>query len=300
MIEYGIVVHGGAGSSKILSGGCRKACESGFRLLESGKDAIDAVTEAVTIMEDDGRFNAGSGSLLRLDGKTVEMDASVMDSTGRIGAVIGVKDVKNPIQAARAVTRTPHIVLSGQGADIFAKLCGLPRFDRVSPRALMRHRELLRLVTNGKLRTRDKRWNSLDLKKMWNFERPYEEVFAADTVGAVAIDKAGHLGVASSTGGASPMMLGRVGDTPLPGCGFYAGSAAVVAATGIGEEIIRKMLAKTVYDMVVAGKYITAACEDGVNLFPRAIPIGIIGMSAHGYAIRANRKMAGYSIIKEI
>src|SRR4030042_3853814 len=108
MIHYGIVVHGGAGSPSPFSDGCKTACESAFSLLEAGKNALDAVVEAARMLEDDGRFNAGSGSALRLDGKKIEMDASVMDSEATLGMVMAIRDVKNPIVVARAVMNTPH------------------------------------------------------------------------------------------------------------------------------------------------------------------------------------------------
>ena len=120
-ISYGVVVHGGVGSSTRLRGPCEAACTRAFAMLEKGAAALDAVIEAVRLLEDDGRFNAGSGSTLRLDGKTVEMDASVMDSEGRLGVVIALRDAKNPVLVARAVTGTPHVALAGQGADLFAR-----------------------------------------------------------------------------------------------------------------------------------------------------------------------------------
>lgn len=250
-------------------------------------------------MEDDGKFNAGSGSILRLDGKTIEMDASVMDSTGRLGMVIGVRDVKNPVLLARAVTETPHVAFSGEGAMRFARQHGFGPFHHVSPKAQARYDKLHRLVKDGKVRTQDKRWKDVDVRTLWNFDVPYENVFAPDTVGAVVMDREGRLAVAASTGGASPMLLGRVGDTALIGCGFYADGVAAVAATGIGEEIIRKMLAKSVHDAIQAGKDVKAACEEGVAHFPYAFPTGIIAISASGYAIVANRQMAACSLVKE-
>src|SRR5512142_256440 len=96
-LSYGIVVHGGAGSPLALSDGCRKACAAGFALLKKGSGALQAVIEAARILEDDGRFNAGSGSTLRLDGKTVEMDAGLMDSLGHLGIAISVRTVRNPV-----------------------------------------------------------------------------------------------------------------------------------------------------------------------------------------------------------
>src|SRR3989304_7781727 len=101
MIHYGVLAHGGAGSSSQFSDGCKAACESAFSLLETGMSALDAVVEAARILEDDGRFNAGSGSVLRLDGRTIEMDAGVMDSKNNMGMVISVRGERNPGLVAR-------------------------------------------------------------------------------------------------------------------------------------------------------------------------------------------------------
>ncbi|MDI6890792.1 MAG: isoaspartyl peptidase/L-asparaginase [Thermodesulfovibrionales bacterium] len=106
--------------------------------------------------------------------------------------------------------------------------------------------------------------------------------------------------MANSTGGFSPMMLGRVGDGPMIGCGFYAGPACALATTGIGEEIIKKVLAKTVYDMIFHGEDIKKACRKGINMFPPEIKVGIITISTTGYAVISNTEMANYVLVKEI
>ncbi len=299
-ILYGVVVHGGVGSPAELSDGCKAACESVFPLLEAGMSALDAAVEAVRILEDDGRFNAGSGSALRLDGRTIEMDAGVMDSKNNIGMVISVRGVKNPVLVARAVVHTPHVALSGLGASAFARKQGFPPFYQVSPRSLERFKKIRELIEEGKLGQENPRWQGYDVESLWNFEDiSYRDLFRCDTVGAVALDREGNTAVANSTGGASPMMLGRVGDSPLTGCGFYAGPACAVAATGIGEEIIKRMLTKTVYDIVAAGVEINDACKKGVSLFPPEIAAGLIGISKKGYAVESNRDMAHYVMLKE-
>jgi beta-aspartyl-peptidase (threonine type) len=300
MIHYGIVAHGGAGSPSHLSDGCKAACESAFDLLEDGKSALDAVVEAARILEDDGRFNAGSGSALRLDGKTVEMDASVMDSKGNIGIVIAIKNVKNPILVARNVLKTPHVALAGDGATIFARKQGFEHFHKASKSALERYKRVKQVIKEGRLSEEAPRWKDHSIESLWNFEGiSYEDVFC-DTIGTVAIDKQGVLAVANSTGGFSPMMLGRVGDSPLIGCGFYVGPVCAIAATGIGEEIIKKMLAKTVYDMISRGEDIKKACKEGINIFPPEITVGMIGISRAGYTAISNKEMANYALVKEI
>lgn len=299
MILYGVVAHGGAGSPSHFSDGCKAACNSAFDLLKAGKSSLDAVVEAARVLEDDGRFNAGSGSVLRLDGKTIEMDAAVMDSKGNIGIVMAIRNVKNPILVGRAVMETPHIAIVGKGATAFARKQGFEPFHEVSQRALERYKIVKQLIKEGRLSKEAPFWKGYDIESLWNFEDvSYKEVFC-DTIGAVAIDKEGILAVANSTGGFSPMMLGRVGDTPMIGCGFYAGPTCAVATTGMGEEIIKKMLAKTVYDMISHGEDIKKACKKGINMFPPAIKVGIIVISKAGYSMVSNTKMAHYALVKE-
>jgi len=301
MILYGVVAHGGAGSPAQFSDGCKAACESAFSLLEAGRGALDAAVEAARLLEDDGRFNAGSGSVLRLDGKTIEMDAATMDSNANIGIVIAIRDVKNPILVARAVIETPHVALSGQGATAFARKRGFEPLDHVSQYSLERFRKIMQLIEEGRLGEVYPLWKGHDIESLWNFEDiSFRDIFSCDTIGAVAIDRNGNLASAVSTGGLLPMMLGRVGDTPMTGCGFYAGPACSVAATGMGEEIIKRMLAKTVYDMVAQGEDIKKACEKGINIFPPDIIVGIIAISRDGYAVISNKEMAHYVLLKEV
>jgi L-asparaginase / beta-aspartyl-peptidase len=299
-IDYGVVVHGGVGSPKTLTDGCRDACAKAFSILESGGTSLDAVTEAVCMLEDDGRFNAGSGSALRMDGRTIEMDASVMDSVGRIGVVLAVQNIKNPILLARAVTETPHVALAGYGALLLARLVGLPEHNNISETAILGFEKTRQQIKAGRLTTKDLRWRNVKLKDIWNFDLPYESVFSHDTVGAVAKDKGGCFAVASSTGGASPMMLGRVGDTGFPGSGFYAGQAAAVAVTGIGEEIIRHMLARTVYNRIVNGNSLETVCREAISSFPQETPIGLIAITPQSYSIKANMAIPAYSLVKRI
>ena len=298
MIRYGIVVHGGVGSPLRFSAGCKSACSTAFELLKTGSNALEAVVEAARLLEDDGRFNAGSGSTLRLDGKTVEMDAGLMDSEEHLGIVISVHNVQNPILLAKAMMETPHVALAGQGAELFARRRGLKPFSKPSKHSRQRYRSLLRTIRQGDLGKRDPRWKDCDIRSLWNFEAPYSSVIDTDTIGAVALDKHGNLGVANSTGGASPMLLGRVGDSPMIGCGFYAGSFAAVACTGIGEEIIKRMLARTVYDFIAQGCQAREACIKGIRPFPGSTPAGIIAISKTGCAIVSNRPMAHYALFR--
>jgi beta-aspartyl-peptidase (threonine type) len=295
---YGVLVHGGAGSPGGFSEGCREACEAAFGLLTSGRSALEAAVEAVRILEDDGRFNAGRGSALRLDGRTREMDAGVMDSGGNMGAVIAIRDVRNPVLVARAVMKTPHLALAGQGAMLFAKKLGFPPLGEASSYARERYEKMKRLIKEG--RPDNPRWKGYNIEELWNFDTvSYGEVFASDTVGAVALDKQGVLAAAVSTGGAPPMMLGRVGDCPMAGCGFYAGPACAVAVTGTGEEIIKGMLAKVIYDMVREGQDLKAACGEAIGRFHPGIAVGAVAISKDGSAALSNREMAHFAMTRE-
>jgi len=283
IIKYGIVAHGGAGSPEENSDGCRKACASGFRMLKVGKSSLDAVVEAVKIMENDKRFNAGFGSALRIDGKTVEMDAALMSSSGNIGIVINIRDVKNPILLARAVLDTPHVALAGRGAEKFAREVGFESFSRVPLEAKKRYRELMKALKDVSPE---------------EFNRFWEKYLPSDTVGAVALDRDGVFSVATSTGGSVPMMVGRVGDTPMPGCGFYCGEHGAVAFTGVGEEIIRKMSSALVYDLLAKGADTEDACEKALELFPSVMRTGVIAISKEGHAAMSNKGMASHAIIE--
>jgi L-asparaginase / beta-aspartyl-peptidase len=296
MLRYGLVVHGGVGSPAAWKDGCERAVARGLERLKAGADALDAAVETVTLLEDDGRYNAGSGSSLRLDGSTIEMDASVMDSRGGMGCVAAIRRVKNPVLVAREVMKSPHVLLCGEGAEGFARACGFEDYYQPSPHSREVYEQIKQALSDGRFEEMRAAWKSFDLRRHWNFPVSYEKVFAGcDTVGAVALDSSGTLATALSTGGASPMLHGRVGDTPLVGCGFYAGPAAAVATTGIGEEIIRRMLARTVHDWISQGEEVARACERGVASVPKDIPVGVIAVSRRGSAVAANRDMAAAS-----
>lgn len=292
MISYGIVTHGGAGAPRSMDDGCIKAAEIGLSVLEKGGSALDAVIEAACCLEDDGRYNAGTGSIFRMDGHTIEMDASLMDSSGRLGIVAAVQRVKNPIRVARKVMDTPHVILSGDGAVQFARKMGFPDFYHPSETAREKFTKARNLIKGNRMQELREDWVGVDIKAIWNFTRTFEEVFGTDTIGAVAIDKDGLLAAANSTGGATPMLNGRLGDSPIIGCGFYAGPAAAVATTGIGEEIIRRQAARATYDLISFGEDVQRACEQVVSRFPAKFSIGIIAVSRRGVGVAGNRDMA--------
>lgn len=280
-----------------LNDGCEAAAAAAAAKLRDGADALDAAVEAVVVMEDDGRFNAGSGAVLRVDGETLELDAGVMDSAGRLGAVAAVRNVRNPVLVARRVADTPHTLLAGEGATAFAKAVGLEAEIVPSERARERHRRLVEHLTSGGA---EGGWSADDLANAWNFSVPYDRTLPArlsgpdpcDTVGAVVRGADGTFAVAGSTGGSVPMLLGRVGDTPLVGFGFYAGEYGSVACTGIGEEIARRVLAREVYELLRAGMTPRRACEAGVGLLPAEVSVGVIAVGVDGVGAASNREMA--------
>jgi L-asparaginase/beta-aspartyl-peptidase (threonine type) len=286
-----VLTHGGVGSPSAFRDGCAAAATRGLEIVCT-KGALEGAVAAATVPALDGRFNAGAGSVLRLDGRTVEMDAAVMDSTGRIAAVAAVRRVKNPILLAHALLKTPHVMLAGEGADRFARLQRLaPRPRKVPEHVRLRHERLVEALKRGEPLSNPS-WKRARLAEIWNFPTAIDACLGCDTIGAVARDPRGRLAVANSTGGSSPMLLGRVGDSPLVGCGFYASPVAAVAATGIGEEIIRRMLARLCHDLIAAGSPVQQACDQAVESFPEDVSVGLIAVSGTDHGIAANRDMA--------
>jgi L-asparaginase / beta-aspartyl-peptidase len=223
-----IIVHGGAGASPAdrdeVHDGMRAAVQAGWTALAAGGTSLDAVEQAVRVLEDHPRFNAGRGSVLTDDGR-VEMDASIMegDRLG-CGAVAAVSRVANPVTLARRVLEDGrHVLLVAGGAEAFARAAGVPECDPVS---LVTERERRRLA---------------------------ERVAATltGTVGAVALDRHGTVAAATSTGGLVGKRPGRVGDSALIGCGTYADSTlGAVSCAGDGEAIIRVVLARRALDFL--------------------------------------------------
>lgn len=271
-----LVVHCGAHSTDAVLDAAALALDEGLQVLRAGGDAMDAAIRAVIVLEDDERTNAGTGSRLNLAG-SVEMDASVMDSRGEAGAVGAITGVKNPILVAREVLNSPHLILAGDGAVQFAREAGFPEYDAITMRA---QRELARVKATI---------DSSATRSMG------PEVHGGNTVGAVARDDSGYMAGANSTGGISVQLPGRLGDTPVIGAGIYAGLAGAVTATGIGEEIIRAVLSKDVYDRIAAGTAPQEACDVGVRRFDANVPVGLIAVSGTGAGAASNTRMAWLS-----
>lgn len=296
-----IAVHGGVGNSPANIDGCVTAATAGFAKLAAGESSLEGALTAAVALEDDGRFNAGSGSSLRMDGQTVEMDAAVMDTRGRLGAVAAIQRVKNPVLVARAVTQTPHWLIVGTGAIAFARAAGFEDYYHVTERAHTIHRKVMAALLEKTDYDFQDEWRDFDWKLTWNFERRWEEVlkeYGTSTIGAVAMDAEGHFAVCNSTGGSSPMLFGRVGDTPIVGAGYYAGPAGAIAATGIGEYIVKQMLCMTVYRWIESGMPLEDALQKGVRLFPQEIDIGLIAVSKDGPATADNRQMPTHTIVE--
>lgn len=296
-MKYAILTHGGAASPHAYSDGCVKAAESARSVLERGGGALEAALAATVMLEDDPRFNAGTGSNLRFDGRTIEMDASIMTSDARFGAVACIQRVKNPVLVAAKVMATPHLLLVGDGATQFARAHGFADYDPMTEKALDKHRRAmdeLRGQGDGDYAADADPWKTLDWRKLWNFgtEPPFK-----DTVGAVVRDGQGRFAATASTGGTVYMLKGRVGDSPLMGCGVYAGPAGAVAATGVGEEIVRRFLSKTVYDWLEEGIPAARAAQRGIAKFPEIVDVGLLVASRDGQAIASNRNMASALLV---
>lgn len=259
-----LIVHGGAGGwsdtldvPKIES--IQEALRIGWEILDSGGSALDAVEKAVNWLEDDPLFDAGIGSHLNAEG-VVEMDAILIDAeTVNFGAVAGVQRVQYPISLARKVLEeTDENFFIGAGADALAARLGMPLIPNVK---LISEHEL------GKFRNG-------------------EAVNGMDTVGAVALDNAGRLAVATSTGGTPRKPAGRVGDSPLFGAGGYAEKGiGGASATGKGENSMRVLLSRNVVDYIRAGKDAQAAAQQAMRdidaLFEPSM-VGVIAIDAQG------------------
>lgn len=229
--RWTLVIHGGAGTierdrltpeqDRDIRAALNRALDAGSKVLADGGAALDAVTAAVMVLENDEHFNAGHGAVFTYDGEN-RMDASIMAGEDRrAGAVAGVSATKNPILAARAVMeQSPHVMLAGAGADQFSREQGLEQADPEYFATPERRRQLDELKAN-----------SLS---------GYDVDMKYGTVGAVALDQAGHVAAATSTGGVTGKRWDRIGDSPIIGAGTYADDrACAVSATGSGEFFIR-------------------------------------------------------------
>jgi L-asparaginase / beta-aspartyl-peptidase len=240
-----IAVHGGAGSRKMNS--AQRVCviealHMGYGLLKSGGTSDAAVEGSIRVLESSGLFNAGLGSRLQLDGAR-RMDASIMEGRElKAGAVAAVEGIRHPITAARLVMQeTNHVLLVGPPASRFARHFRLERQPRLAKRQVLSKRDRKERVAQ---------------KTLALFKHLYRlRSTGLETVGAVALDQDGTVAAGASTGGIAFMLPGRVGDTPLIGCGVYADDeAGAVSMTGIGETIMRLAVAKEIVDRLAHGE----------------------------------------------
>jgi L-asparaginase / beta-aspartyl-peptidase len=288
-----LLVHGGAwaipdADAAAHQAGVRRALEEGWKVLQGGGPAMEAVVAAVTVLEDDPTFDAGRGSFLTSDGR-VQLDALLMDG-GRMkaGGVACVERLRNPIQAARLVLEeSPHVYFVGAGAEAFAQKHGMELIDNAE---LVLDRERERL-TSAKMREAaglaDETFSghaddkspetAVTDSDQWSVVSDQGgpragNVDSHDTVGAVALDAAGNLAAGTSTGGTLNKAPGRVGDSSLIGCGCYADNlSAAVSLTGWGEPIMKLVLGKWATDRVAAGEAPEMAAREAITYLYRRL-----------------------------
>ena len=250
-----LAIHGGAGTlshadmtpdrERVYRAGLQEALNAGYALLANGSSALDAVEQAVILLENNELFNAGRGAVFTADGRN-ELDAAIMcGRTLNAGAIAGVRNIRNPISLARAaMERSGHVLLMGTGAEEFAREQGI----ETAPDAYY--------FTQF-------RWDELEKKRQNLDARPR----ALGTVGAVAVDRTGNLAAATSTGGTTNKRYGRVGDSPIMGAGNYANNrSCAVSCTGDGEYFIRAVAAYDVACLVeYKGLSLQEACDVVIN-----------------------------------
>ena len=281
-----LIAHGGAGNWRPGSeadalAGLGGAAAAGRAILAAGGSALDAVCASVACLEDNPIYNAGTGAVLNFDG-FCELDACVMESREqRAGAVCALQRVKNPILVARKVMEeTDHVMLAGEGAQRFARAMGFPDHDPVTPARRAdwqdKKRHLERLGRHG--------------LKVRQFLAQHPE-YAGGTVGAAAVDEHGVLAAATSTGGVTLKLAGRVGDSPIPGAGNYASARVAASATGTGEYVLRSLATRAISEAVERGASLASAMAEVLDRMGRDFDadVGLIGVDASGNAAAAHR-----------
>ena len=279
--SYAMVIHGGAGTitranlspekEKEYLDALNLALDLGEEILKSGGSALDAVQASINSMEDSPLFNAGKGAVFTNSG-TNELDASIMEGENQnAGAVGGVKTIKNPIDAARAVMeKSEHVFMTGEGAEEFAKLQGLNIVDPEYFYTERRYKSLLRVRDND---TTELSESDKEIKKR-------------GTVGCVALDQNGNIVAGTSTGGMTNKKYGRVGDSPIIGAGTYAdNNTCGVSSTGHGEYFIRYTVARDIAALMeYGGKTLEEAANFIINekLVEKGGSGGIIALDRNG------------------
>jgi len=282
-----LIAHGGAGkwrpgSESDAVEGLREAVARGRSVLRAGGSALDAVCATVVALEDNPNYNAGTGAVLNFDG-FCELDASVMESReSRVGAVAALQRVKNPILVARKVMEeTDHVMLAGEGAQRFARVMGFPDHDPITPAR--------RADWESKRKQMDEVLGKRGLK-MRRFLKDHPE-YAGGTVGAAAVDMNGVLAAATSTGGVTMKLVGRVGDSPLAGAGNYASRYVAASATGTGEFVIRTLAARSISEAMERGASLKNALDDVLGRLGRDFDadVGIIAVDGAGTPLAMHR-----------
>jgi beta-aspartyl-peptidase (threonine type) len=282
-----LIAHGGAGnwrpgSEEDALAGMRAAVEAGRAVLAAGGSALDAVCATVVVLEDDPVFNAGTGAVLNFDG-FCELDAAVMESEGRrMGAVAALQRVRNPVLVARKVMEeTDHVMLAGSGAQRFARAMGFGDHDPVTPaRRADWEDKRARLLAS----------DAAQGPRMRRFLQHHPE-YAGGTVGAVAVDARGVLAAATSTGGVTLKLAGRVGDSPLAGAGNYASAHVAASATGTGEFVMRMLAARAISERMERGEPLEGALDAVVAELGREFDadVGLIAVDRGGRAAARHR-----------
>ncbi|PXX43837.1 isoaspartyl peptidase/L-asparaginase family protein [Undibacterium pigrum] len=293
-----IAIHGGAGTilrssltaeqeARYLDA-LQSIVSAGSEVLAQGGSALDAVSLAVSLLEDCPLFNAGKGSVFTNAG-TIEMDAAIMDGkTRRAGAVAGVQHVRNPVQAARTVMEhSPHVLMMGKGAEEFLRQHGLPFEEPAYFYTEERHAQLQRArQESGVLLDHDAANLLGAAAEPTTDPAPLDPDKKFGTVGAVALDLQGNLAAATSTGGMTNKLPGRVGDTPMLGAGCYADNqTAALSATGTGEAFMRSL---ALHDIAAQMQYLGYSLEKAAHIVVMdKLPLyegqgGIIGIDKLG------------------
>ncbi|RIE15512.1 isoaspartyl peptidase/L-asparaginase family protein [Candidatus Cryosericum septentrionale] len=277
---YSIIVHGGVGAvshdkEEAVIAGVRGAVKAGSDVLASSGSSLDAVETAIKILEDNPLFNCGTGSVLTFDGE-VEMDAAVAYGPALgFGAIAGIKNIQHPISLARMVMeKTDHVLLQGSGAQEFARMMGIAPHNPITEERRVQWREYREKFLRG---------DAGDWPKLKALMKEHPE-FMHGTVGAVAVDEKGEVTAGTSTGGVFLKLLGRVGDTPLPGAGTYATKFGGASSTGLGESMMRTLITKTACDFMRMGLDAQGASSGAVNMLSNILrtEAGIIVVDNQG------------------
>ena len=273
-MKRSIIVHGGAGYIKNLPAhkkGVEQAVRAGWKALENGASAQNAMKTAILILEDDPAFDSGYGSYLDLKGD-ISVEASIMLSNGNSGACSNVSSLRHPIELAiKIMEETDHLLMVGSGADALARRWGMKAEDLRTEKEIIKHKKLLKIIS-GKAAS--------DEKEYYTKLRPFRDL--SDTVGCVAMDDAGAFAVGLSTGGMRGRLPGRIGDTPVLGSGFYAGPSGAVAATGHGEKIMRHVSSYEIYKGIEVEGLKASLQKFLARSDIRDLDIGFIGLDKDG------------------